>query len=242
MVKNKISIIIPVLNEAENIITLLDHLKTHSFEANLEEVIIVDGGSTDGSLNLISNYSSFSENNFCPIILIHSPKGRAKQMNTGAELASGSILYFLHADSFPPKYFDKLIINEVNKGNKAGCFRLEFNSKHWWLILAGWLTKFNWRVSRGGDQSQYITKTLFKAIGGYDERYIIYEDNILINELYKRKIFKVIQHNIKTSARLYEKKGIWNLQFHFWAIYVKKWFGASALELHQYYLKHIVEK
>jgi predicted HD phosphohydrolase len=105
--------------------------------------------------------------------------------------------------------------------------------------LASWLTKFSWRACRGGDQSQFITKVLFDDIGGFDERYIIYEDNILINELFKRKQFVVINKKLRSSARLYRKHGVWKLQYYFWVIYVKKWFGASADELYLYYKKHI---
>jgi len=242
MEKNQISIIIPIINEAETILALLKHLQNNSVSKNISEIIIVDGGSTDDSLNLVSTFKSQQKQDQLNIIQINSSKGRAKQMNKGAKLAKGAILYFLHADSFPPKDFDQLIIDEVNKNNLAGCFRLQFNSNHWWLLLASWLTKFSWRASRGGDQSQFVTKTLFNAIGGYDETYVIYEDNILINELYKRKEFTVIQHKIRTSARLYERKGVWTLQYHFWTIYVKKWFGASAEELYAYYLKHIAQK
>jgi len=160
-------------------------------------------------------------------------------MNIGAKAAKGNILYFLHADSSPPNRYDKHIINEVEKGALAGCFRLQFDNNHWWLRLESWLTQFSWRACRGGDQSQFITKTLFNDIEGFDESYTIYEDNILINELYKRKQFFVINKKIRTSARLYERHGIWKLQYHFWAIYVKKWFGASANDLYNYYLKHI---
>ena len=160
-------------------------------------------------------------------------------MNTGAKQATGDILYFLHADSFPPKGFDQYIIDEVKKGNPAGCFQMRFDHKHWWLRLASWLTKFRWRACRGGDQSQFITKQLFDEIGGYDESYIIYEDNILINELYKRKQFVVIPQWLTTSSRRYEQVGIWKLQYHFWTIYVKKWFGASADDIYRYYLKNI---
>ena len=160
-------------------------------------------------------------------------------MNLGAKHATGSILYFLHADSFPPKDFDQFIVNEVQKGNQAGCFRMQFDSNHWWLRLASWLTQFSWRASRGGDQSQFITKTLFNDIGGYNENYIIYEDNILINELYARNEFTVINKKLITSARLYRKHGVWKLQYHFWTIYIKKWFGASADELLAYYKKYV---
>ncbi|MCB0462448.1 MAG: glycosyltransferase family 2 protein [Flavobacteriaceae bacterium] len=266
----KISIIIPILNEAETIKHLLEYLLQNSSKENIAEIIVVDGGSTDGSQDIVNQSIISSESNVSlsafenkfdlyreanemvpdtkfakanstrtDIKLISSPRGRAKQMNTGSELASGTILYFLHADSFPPKHFDQHIIDEVEKGNLAGCFRLQFNNNHWWLRLASWLTQFSWRACRGGDQSQFITKPLFDDIGGFDESYTIYEDNILINELYKRKQFKVINKKLITSARRYKKHGIWKLQYHFWVIYVKKWLGATAYELYAYYKKHI---
>jgi len=160
-------------------------------------------------------------------------------MNLGAKHAKGSILYFLHADSFPPKNFDQFIIKKIKKGNNAGCFRMQFNSNHWWLTLASWLTKFNWKVCRGGDQSLFITKNLFEELNGFDENYIMYEDYVIVNELYKRKDFLVINKELKTSARLYEKHGIFKLQYHYWTIHLKKWLGADAETLYKYYKKHI---
>lgn len=258
-----ISIIIPVLNEAQMIGGLLEHLLENSTPKYISEIIIVDGGSNDGTKDIVHRFdtsitpeykeklydevdtlvldkkTSKKEATQVKIKLISSEKGRAKQMNHGAKDAKGDILYFLHADTFPPKDFDQHIINEVSKGNNAGCFRMQFNSKHWWLRLASWLTQFSWRACRGGDQSQFITRALFDEIGGYDETYIIYEDNILINELYKRKAFVVINKKIRTSARLYKKVGVWKLQYHFWTIYVKRWFGASAHDMLVYYKKHI---
>ena len=232
---NKISIIIPVLNEEKDIGKLLVHLNDNSTKSNISEIILVDGGSQDSTCMTIKYMQGIYTN----IELLLSEKGRAKQMNLGTSKAYGNILYFLHADSFPPQHFDDLIISEVKKGNLAGCFRMQFDNTHWWLRLASWLTQFSWRACRGGDQSQFITRELFDDIGGYNESYIIYEDNILINELFERKQFVVINKKIRTSARLYKKHGIWKLQYHFWTIYVKKWFGASAEELFAYYKKHI---
>jgi rSAM/selenodomain-associated transferase 2 len=231
----KISIIIPILNEEKNIISLLEYLEQNSSKKNSFELLIVDGGSTDGSISKIENYIK----NHHHIALIPSERGRAKQMNRGRLEANGAILYFLHADSYPPKNFDQYLIDEVKRGNLAGCFKMKFNHPHWWLKLASWFTQFNWSACRGGDQSQYITATLFDEIGGFNEDYIIYEDQILIKELYKRNQFIVIQKWICTSARLYERKGIWNLQYHFWAIYIKKWLGADATSLYHYYKRHI---
>jgi rSAM/selenodomain-associated transferase 2 len=233
-----LSIIIPVLNEAENIVSALEHLTKNGStnNHNIAEIIFVDGGSEDDTVQLIKEFTKTSSFN---ILLITSEKGRAKQMNTGSKKATGDILYFLHADSYPPKNFDTLIISEVKKGNPAGCFKMKFKSDHWWLRLASWLTQFSWRACRGGDQSQFITRELFDQIGGFDESYIIYEDNILINELYKRKKFIVIQEWIGSSARMYDEKGVWYVQYHFLVIYVKKWFGADAEKLFTYYKKNI---
>ncbi|UKM65209.1 TIGR04283 family arsenosugar biosynthesis glycosyltransferase [Flavobacteriaceae bacterium GSB9] len=228
---NKISIVIPILNEAEFITKLLRHLIDNTNPRNISEIIVVDGGSTDGSQKLVSNFGN--------IILLNSEKGRAKQMNFGVKQVTGNVLYFLHADSVPPKHFDQLILNEIQRGNEAGCFRMQFNSNHWWLKLASWFTQYNWRTCRGGDQSLFITKTLFDAVGGFNEDYKIYEDNILINQLYDRNQFVVINKKLQTSARMYQKHGIWKLQFHYWAIYLKKWLGADANALFRYYKKHI---
>lgn len=230
---NKISIIIPVINEGTIIDKLLIHLIDHAALDNISEIIVVDGGSSDNTVEKVNNLN-------LNIQLIHTSKGRAKQMNAGAAASNGNVLYFLHADSFPPNRYDQLILNEVSKGNRAGCFRMQFDHSHWWLRLASWFTQFSWRACRGGDQSQFITRNLFNDIGGFDESYIIYEDNILINELYARKEFVVINKKLKTSARQYQKHGIWKLQYHFWAIYIKRWLGASADDLYAYYKKHIV--
>lgn len=231
-----ISIVIPVLNESNSIADLLFHLTENASKNHRIEILVVDGGSTDQTTSIVTR---FAESASFPIHLITSEKGRAKQMNMGAANAKGSILYFLHADSFPPTNYDSHIVSEVKKGNLAGCFSMKFDSNHWWLQLMGWFTKFNWRACRGGDQSQFITQQLFTEIGGFDETYTIYEDNILITQLYARKQFKVIQNRLTTSARLYHEKGIWKVQYHFLVIYVKKWMGADASELHAYYCSKI---
>lgn len=228
---NKISIIIPILNEADIIENLLKHLLQNSSEELISEIIIVDGGSTDGSQNKISKFSN--------VILLNSEKGRAKQMNFGAKHATGNILYFLHADSFPPKDFDQAIINEIKNENDAGCFIMRFNSNHWWLKLAGWLTCLNCKACRGGDQSLFITQSLFNHIGGFNENFTIYEDNDFIEKLYTKNKFVIIKKWLTTSARRYNTNGLWKLQYHFLIIHLKKWFGASAENLNNYYKKHI---
>jgi len=231
----KISIIIPTLNEANNINSLIEHLQKNATNGYHIEIIVVDCGSDDSTQQIVLDYAQTDSR----IKLLKSKKGRAKQMNLGARKATGNIFYFLHADTFPPKAYDQLIVEQVKKQNQAGCFRMKFNSSHWWLKLAGWLTKFNHKACRGGDQSLFITKELFETLNGFNEKFTIYEDQDFINKLYVLKEFTVIQKWITTSARRYETNGVWKLQYHFWTIYIKKFFGASAEDLYAYYLKNI---
>ena len=212
--QQSISIIIPVYNESATITILLEHLnKMVSSFSNIEEIILVDGGSQDDTCKIISTYITESKSKI-KTVLFNSSKGRAKQMNLGAVKSTAPILYFLHADSYPPQDFDKHIIEQVATGNTAGCFRMKFNSNHWWLRIAGWLTQFKWRACRGGDQSQFITRALFEAIGTYNEQFIIYEDNDLISKLYARNQYTVIQKWLTTSARKYEENGVWLSLIH----------------------------
>ncbi|MBQ4802869.1 TIGR04283 family arsenosugar biosynthesis glycosyltransferase [Aquimarina sp. MMG015] len=234
----KISIIIPILNEAATICKLLSHLIQTSSSPNfIKEIIVVDGGSVDESRKTVTDFANTQKTS---IKLVSSEKGRAKQMNTGAAAASGEILYFLHADSFPPDGYDKDIIQQIHGGNEAGCFRMKFDSKHWWLRFLGWLTQFQSKRCRGGDQSQFITASLFKEIDGYDEAYIVYEDNDLVDRLFAIDKFVIIPKYVITSARRYREVGVWRLQYHFLNIHMRRWLGASSEDLYRYYKEKVV--
>ena len=229
-----ISIIIPVYNESENIRTLIDYLNSNAF-GYIGEIIVVDGGSTDNIHKQLIGYPN--------VKYISTERGRAKQMNVGAKTAKRSILYFLHADSFPPKYFDRSIYETLlfNKNIKAGCFMLRFDSNHWWLKIMGRATTINRNFCRGGDQSLFVDRELFLSLNGFDENYVIYEDNDFTKKLYRTTRFKVIKKPITTSARHYEKMGIWKLQYLHLRIYIKKWLGAEAKELNTFYKKNMEE-
>ena len=231
MKKNpKISIIVPVLNEIELLPKLIQSLT--NLPSNILEVIFVDGGSTDGSLELLKNKTV--------VKLIESKKGRAKQMNMGAKSASGDILYFIHVDTVLPKDFESHIVSYYNQGFLAGCFRMKFTSDHLLLKISQWFTRFNFSICRGGDQTFYIQKKLFDQLNGFNEEYIIYEDNELTNRIYQNRYkFKVIPKYVYTSARRYEEKGYWKLQYHFARVHLLKIFGANPFELYNYYKKNI---
>lgn len=232
-----ISIIIPVLNEASTISILLNDIAEKAYSQNISEVIIVDGGSTDATIDLAFQFSEK-----LPLLIIKSDKGRAKQMNLGAESAIGDILYFLHADTLLPYQFDTQIIAETRKGNLAGCFRMKFDSNHPILKLSQWFTRFNFKSCRGGDQTLFISKEAFKTLKGFDEAYTVYEDCEFINRIYEQLHFTIIKDYVTTSARRYQYNGTLKLQFHFLIIHLKKWFGATPHSLSSYYHKNILSQ
>ncbi|MEM8507945.1 MAG: TIGR04283 family arsenosugar biosynthesis glycosyltransferase [Bacteroidota bacterium] len=227
----KISVIIPVLNEAALIGTLLQHLKKEAYAPSSLELIVVDGGSSDATVQIALSEADR---------VIRSERGRAKQMNLGAMNANGTILYFVHADTFPPKHYDRYIREAHGKGATAGCFRMRFDTKNWFLRFFAWLSKINHTLCRGGDQTLFVTKAVFEHTGRFDEEYLIYEDSEFIRRLYKTTKFHVLPYAVITSARKYRQKGWLKVQFHFGMIHLKNYLGASPKHLFQYYKKNIL--
>ncbi|AZQ42821.1 TIGR04283 family arsenosugar biosynthesis glycosyltransferase [Nonlabens ponticola] len=229
------SIVIPVLNEETGIYSLLKLLLRRAHDPQSLEFIVVDGRSVDDTLSEVKRFAT--DHSHQRIRVIESDKGRGLQMHNGALAAQYDTFYFLHADSHPPKNYDLYIHNAIKIGEPAGCFRMRFRSWHWWLVIIGWFTRFNWRASRGGDQSQYITRGLYEQLGGYNTDVPIYEDYLLIHELYDLEHFHVIPKWLTTSARRYTDVGVFKLQWFYLTIYWKKRRGASIDEIYEYYLK-----
>ena len=225
-----ISIVIPVYNEEKQLPVLLKHLERTS-SGFISEILIVDGGSTDNTAGMVKGFKQTQ--------YLRSSKGRAVQMNKGARAAKADILYFLHADSLPPLEFDSEIVKAINEGSNAGCFQMRFDKDHWWLNLMGHFTRLNHISCRGGDQSLFVRREVFEKLQGFDETYKVYEDNEFIKRLYKHGKFRVVKKWITTSARLYEKFGIWNTQLLFAEIYWKRRLGAGPDELYAHYYNRL---
>ena len=227
----ELSIIIPTLNEAPRLQALLPYLASHAGAGTLPEIIVADGGSTDGTRKIARTLGA---------VVVTAPRGRASQMNAGAGRARGRILYFLHADTVPPRDFQSLITKTMAERATAGCFRLRFEPSDRFLDAFAWCTRFNFRICRGGDQSLFLPRTWFEALGGFDERYRIYEDNEFIGRLYRRYPFTVLPREVTTSSRRYRQRGAYALQFHYAVVHLKKFFGASPESLYQYYKTHVL--
>jgi rSAM/selenodomain-associated transferase 2/rSAM/selenodomain-associated transferase 1 len=195
--KKTISVIIPALNEAaciENTLSMLTRREA-------TEVVVVDGGSTDGTLDLAKA---------CGAIVLTAEPSKSGQMNTGAKVACGDILLFLHADTLLPENFEKSIISAIYKdGVAAGAFQLHINSELKGLRFIERVA--NWRSRHlqtpYGDQGIFVTKSLFEAIDGYPDM-VIMEDFELIRRLKRRGKIVILDQSVTTSPRRWQNLGI----------------------------------
>jgi rSAM/selenodomain-associated transferase 2 len=226
-----ISIIIPTYNEALAIEKTIGYLEKNDPEKKIAEIIVADGGSTDGTKEKATAAGA--------IFLECRSKGRAAQMNEGAEIAKGEILYFLHADTIPPDDFIKDIIASIEAGAGSGCFRLAFDHDHWFLKANCWFTRFDVNLIRFGDQSLFLKKELFLKSGGFNTGYIVMEDQEIISRLKRLGKFKVIPKPVITSARKYKENGIYKTQGIFFLIWFMYYLGFSQQKLVQTYKKMI---
>lgn len=212
-----ISCIIPTYNESENLLHLIPYLKKYSSC----EIIVVDGGSCDDTVSIAKSFD---------VRVFTSEKSRSKQLNAGAKKANGSILYFLHADTLPPQTFENNIISSVEQYD-AGCFQPRFDMEHPVLTFSSWMAKLAWTCFRFGDQSLFLRKEVFNAIGGYDEKLILGEGNALIRTLRKQYSFTVVHKDIIISSRMYQKYRVVRTQITYIIAYLLLRLGISHIRI-----------
>jgi rSAM/selenodomain-associated transferase 2 len=198
-----ISIIIPTFNEAKIIEPLISYLQKNIAVA-AAEIIISDGGSTDNTIKAATNAGA--------TVVLSPLKGRAAQMNFGASMAKGSILYFLHADCFPPTDFIADIHAAIDRGFEAGRYQTRFTGSDWRLIVNAFFTRFDLFVCYGGDQTLFVTRQLFTAIGGYDESRLIMEDYDITHRIKQQGRYEILPGKTLVSTRKYQRNGWWAVQ------------------------------
>ncbi|MFK7772762.1 MAG: TIGR04283 family arsenosugar biosynthesis glycosyltransferase [Saprospiraceae bacterium] len=193
----KISIIIPTLNEAENISELISYLLKNGNES-LSELLVVDGGSNDGTCRIARDAGAK--------VIICPSKGRSCQMNEGVKNSTGDILYFVHADTTPPASFMTDIKEAVNEGFPMGCYRFKFDSNKKILKFNAYMTRFDKLYCRGGDQTLFVTRDVFEELDGYRYDFKIMEEYDFMVRARKKYSFKIIPKEVIVSARKYEKR------------------------------------
>jgi rSAM/selenodomain-associated transferase 2 len=199
-----LSIIIPTLNEAENIQQIISYLKKHGNESLLE-IIVVDAQSRDNTEGVASAVGAR---------VLQSPnRSRAAQMNYGARYAKGEVLYFVHADCYPPTTYIHDIEMYLSKGYPMGCYRYRFDSNQLLLKINAYFNRFEPLWCRGGDETLYIQKDVFEIMGGFDEKYIIMEEYDFIKRAREQFKLKIIPKYAVVSARKYETNSWFRVQY-----------------------------
>lgn len=191
-----ISVIIPAYNEAENLCNLLPRLEQLSKGHNVE-ILVSTGVCTN-------DYSICLKDSDLATIISGKKKGRAIQMNEGANAAKGDILVFLHADVTPPTGFFDDIMNTLAEKD-AGFFSYSFDESSFLLRVNASFTKRKSLFTGGGDQCLFIKKAAFDKLGGFDESHIIMEDFHFFRKMKKNSVsFKIVNNDLIVSARKYQ--------------------------------------
>ena len=192
----KLSILIPVYNEARTIDRIVQQLDGL---AGNWEAIFADGGSTDDTVRRIPPRYR----------VLNAPKGRARQMNAAAGACSGDILLFLHADTGLPRDLCAQILAVRKRGYSFGCFRLRFDSPSPVMKLGALFSNLRVRVRHiaFGDQGIFLTRALFAEIGGFPDLPIM-EDYALSLSLRGREPLGQTRGYLTTSARRFASGGM----------------------------------
>lgn len=224
-----ISIIIPVLNEQKIINGAIKRLK--KIIGNAAEILVVDGDENESTIGQITDNSTIN---------IHSSKGRARQMNTGADRATGDILLFLHADTtLPPDAIEMIHDVCINKNYSAGAFRLGFDIDHPGIRFIAFIANIRTALTKipFGDQAIFITRQCFKAIGGFREIPLMEDVDIMKRIKQSGNSVFIIPEKVCTSARKWEEDGILYANFRNWALQFLYIIGVKPEKLVKYYYK-----
>jgi rSAM/selenodomain-associated transferase 2 len=223
-----LSIIIPVLDEAENLRRLLPDLATRCPDA---EIIVVDGGSSDVTAEVVRGCP--------PAWYLESARGRARQMNAGARAASGDVLLFLHADTvLPPGAPSAIACALADPAMVGGRFDVCFSSARWafWVIAAFMNARSRLTRIATGDQAIFVRRAAFEALDGYPDIPLM-EDIALSRRLKRVGRMSCLRLQVVTSARKWEREGILRTIFLMWTLRFLYCCGTDPARLHAWYYR-----
>lgn len=219
-----ISVIIPTYNESKTIGGTIKHLRRWD---NILEIIVVDGGSNDGTVDLIKP----------GVKLIQAPRGRAGQMNAGARLASGEVLLFLHSDTRLPRAFPQQLESALShSGVVGGAFKMRIDHPGLFFYLASLGSNLR-AVLTGiyfGDQAIFVRRNVFCQIGGFPPIALMEDWELSLG---MRRVGKtmLLPGPVTTSARRWLKHGKWRTAWLMHKIKTLYLLGASPEDLKKMY-------
>jgi len=216
----ELSIIIPTWNEELFVASAIQCCLKES-----KDVIVVDGGSTDRTVCLAHQY---------PVRVFQAPKGRASQMNFGAEKATHDVLMFVHADTRVPVEAHMDIEDAIESGNVGGRFRLQFDIKSPLLNLCAFLSRYDFAGLSFGDQGMFVTKSCFLKSGKFPVHRFP-EDIFFYRSMKRLGKTVVLSKNVMTSARRFHKRGVLSQQILNIRILLMAFLGWDSKKIEELY-------
>jgi rSAM/selenodomain-associated transferase 2 len=223
---SKLSIIIPVLNEGDSIAAALDALA--DLRALGTEVIVVDGGSRDATVERAQLRADR---------VVLAARGRALQMNAGAERASGDVLLFLHADTRLPAEAARLVLNGLDQSRRVwGRFDVKIDGRSRLLPVVAWLMRLRSRLTgiATGDQAIFLRREAFQVVGGFPTIALM-EDIAICKRLKRLGRPLCLRACVTTSGRRWEKHGVLSTILLMWRLRFAYFLGADPKQLAQQY-------
>jgi rSAM/selenodomain-associated transferase 2 len=221
----RLSIVVPTLDEAAGIGDLLAALQPLRHRGH--ELIVVDGGSTDGTATLARRFAD---------AVLDAPRGRATQMNAGAVAARAGVLLFLHADTWLPPRADGLVQQAIASGRVWGRFDVRIDGRSRLLRIVATLMNLRSRLTgiATGDQAMFVTREAFERVGGFPAQPLM-EDIELSRRLKRLGHPACLHERVCTAGRRWEQRGVWRTIFLMWRLRWRYWRGESAARLAEAY-------
>lgn len=221
----ELSIVMPVLNEAGGIDAHLAALQP--LRERGAALLVVDGGSTDDTVPRVRAHG---------VTVISAPRGRARQMNAGAQASAGACLLFLHADTRLPPQADQAIARALASGADWGRFDVRIAGRHPLLPVIAALMNLRSRATgiATGDQAIFVRRSAFDAVGGFPDQPLM-EDIEISRRLRALSAPACLRQRVSTSGRRWESRGAWRTTVLMWQLRWAYWRGESPERLAERY-------
>jgi rSAM/selenodomain-associated transferase 2 len=221
----KLSVIVPALDEEQALPAAL--AAAAPLRSRGHELIVVDGGSLDRTLELARAAADR---------VLSAPRGRARQMNAGAERAGGDVLLFLHADTLLPADADRCIAGALGRGHDWGRFDVRIAGASPLLAVVAWLMNARSRATgiATGDQAMFVRRDAFRRVGGFPEVELM-EDIALSRALRRVSAPACLRERVTTSGRRWERRGVLRTVTLMWWLRLRFFLGADPARLARSY-------
>ena len=221
MIPCELCIVMPVLDEGERLLMALRDLQR--FRQRGVRVVVVDGGSSDNTLEIARAHADLA---------LVAPRGRAAQMNAGAAACPAQVLLFLHADSRLPDNADVVVQRAMLDLHRWGRFDVHIDSPALMLrVVSGAMNlRSRWTGIATGDQAMFVRHDLFTAAGGFPDIALM-EDIALSAALKKYGPPACLRQRVTTSARRWQRHGVWRTIWLMWRLRAAYFFGADPARL-----------